>query len=340
MDLRRRVNEMGKKVKRYVMTTVKSLLLPILVYVVFRIVSGGRFGQWSGMVTIARQAVAPILIALGITCNMNMGMWDFSAGAVVTFASILGGGLAKSTGLGIFGLIFFSVITAVVMTAFTAWFYSVMRVPSMVLTIGLVLVYETFPHLVYGGGGTLLSGKITNLALAPWCFIVLGIMFAFFYIVYNYTIFGHNVRALGGNQAIAQNVGLEPMKIKFKSFIFGGIFLGMAAVINISTKGVVKPQSSMASVVLVFDAMMGIFIAMFLSRFCNMAIGVLIGTFTMKMLSAGLVALGLSTTIRDITTGIFLLILLCISSNQGRISDWKAKRKRARMANEEYAMLT
>lgn len=65
-----------------------------------------------------------------------------------------------------------------------------------------------------------------------------------------------------------------------------------------------------------------------------------IGTFTMKMLSAGLVSLGLSTTIRDITTGIFLLVLLVISSNQGRISEWRANRERARLANEEYMALT
>jgi ribose transport system permease protein len=330
---------MGVKVINYFSRTVKSLLLPILVFAVFRIASNGRFGQWHGMVTISRQAVVPILLALAITFNMSMGLWDFSAGAVVVFAAILGGGISNSLGLGIPGLVIFCIVVAVLMTTVTASLYRVMRVPSMVLTIGLVLIYETLPHLVYNGGGTILSSENTMLALSPWCFIVLGIMFAIFYFIYNYTPFGHNVRALGGNQAIAQNVGLNPMAIKFKSFIFGGIFLGMAAAINISTRGIVKPGESMSSIGLVFDAMMGIFIAMFLSRFCNMAIGVVIGTFTMKMLNGGLVALGLSTTIRDITTGLFLLILLCISSNQGRVSDWNVKRKKAKIANEKYARL-
>lgn len=327
---------MGTKIKNYGGRTLKSLLLPVLVYLAFLLIGGGRFGTGAGLITIARQSVAPILIALAITCNMTIGMWDFSAGAVVVFAAIIGGNLANITGWGIAGLLLFSVITALLMTTLTGFLYTTMRVPSMVLTIGLVLVYETFPYLVFDGGGALISGKLTALALSPWCFIVLGIMFLFFYIAFNYTTFGHNVRALGGNQAIAQNVGLNPMRIKFISFIFGGIFLGVAAVIQISTKGMIKPGASMSSIVMVFDAMMGIFIAMFLSRFCNMAIGVVIGTFTMKMLSAGLVAVGLSTTVRDITTGLFLLILLCISSNQGRIAAWRTKRARAQAANKAY----
>lgn len=58
---------------------------------------------------------------------------------------------------------------------------------------------------------------------------------------------------------------------------------------------------------------------------------------TMKMLNTGLIAVGFSTTVREITTGLFLLIILGVSSNQGKISDWKAKKQRAKEANEKYA---
>jgi ribose transport system permease protein len=92
----------------------------------------------------------------------------------------------------------------------------------------------------------------------------------------------------------------------------------------------------MGSVSMIFDAMMGIFIAFFLQKYCNLAIGVVVGTFTMKMLNSGLVSMGLSTTVRDITTGLFLLILLCISANQGKFTEWRNNREKARLANEKY----
>ena len=328
---------MGVKIKNYTMRTVKTLLLPVMVYVLFMIIGKGRFGTSRQMLTIARQTVMPILVSLAIACNMSIGMWDFSAGGVVLVSSIIGGSMAKITGTGIPGMIVFCIIVGVIMASVTGLLYNFMKVPSMVLTIGLVLVYETIPFFVFGGGGVLISGKMTILALAPYCFIVLAIMFALFYVVFNYTPFGHNVRALGNGQLIARNAGLNPWKTKFYSFLFGGIFLGMAAVMNLSTNGIAKPGLSMASVAMVFDSMMGIFIGLFLSKYCNLAIGVTLGTFTMKMLNTGLIAVGFSTTIREITTGLFLLIILGISSNQGRIAEWRAKKQRAKEANEKYA---
>jgi ribose transport system permease protein len=327
---------MGHKYKDYALRTVKSLLLPVMVYVIFVIIGNERFGSSRQMITIARQSVMPILISLAIASNMSIGMWDFSAGGVVAVASIVGGSLAKTTGTGIPGMIVFCVIIGVLIATFTGLLYNFMKVPSMVLTIGLVLVYETIPFFVFGGGGVLISGKMTILALAPYCFIVLAIMFVIFYVVFNYTPFGHNVRALGNGQLIARNAGLNPGKTKLYSFIFGGIFLGMAAVMNLSVSGMIKPAAGMASVALVFDSMMGIFIGLFLSKYCNLAIGVTIGTFTMKMLNTGLIAVGFSTTIREITTGLFLLIILGVSSNQGKISEWKTKRQRAIEANAKY----
>ena len=327
---------MNVKVKDYTLRTVKSLLLPVLVYIIFTIIGNGRFGTSRGMLTIARQSVMPILVSLAIACNMSIGMWDFSAGGVVAVASIIGGGIAKMTGTGIPGLIIFCIFVAIILSAFTGLLYNFMKVPSIVLTIGLVLVYETIPFFVFNGGGVLISGKMTMLALAPYCFIVLGIMFVIFYIIFNYTTFGHNVRALGNGQLIARNAGLNPGQTKLISFIFGGLFLGMAAVMNLSVNGIVKPEGNMASVALVFDSMMGIFIGLFLSKYCNLAIGVTIGTFTMKMLNTGLIAVGFSTTIREITTGIFLLIILGFSSNQGKLAEWNNKRNIAKEADRKY----
>ena len=323
------------KVLSTLVRTVKTIILPIIVYLAFAILSKGMFGQPSGMLTIARQSIMPIMVALAITCNMTIGMWDFSAGAVVYTAAIVGGNLALMTGTGIPGLIVILILIAVALNTITGLLYNLFKVPSIVLTIGLMMVYEMIPTLLFKGG-VLISGKMTHLALPPYCFIVFAVMFIIFYIVFNYTPFGHNVRALGSNQNIAANVGLNPATIKLASFIFGGVFLGMAAVMDLSTKGMIRPPATMGSVSMIFDAMMGIFIAFFLQKYCNLAIGVVVGTFTMKMLNSGLVSMGLSTTVRDITTGLFLLILLCISANQGKFTEWRNNREKARLANEKY----
>ena len=64
--------------------------------------------------------------------------------------------------------------------------------------------------------------------------------------------------------------------------------------------------------------------------FCVL-VGVVMTSFT-----NGFVALGMSTTVREVTTGLLLLILLGISANEGRIAKWKADKKRAEEANRKY----
>lgn len=99
---------------------------------------------------------------------------------------------------------------------------------------------------------------------------------------------------------------------------------------------VVWPAPTFGSVNLIFDAMMGVFIAFFLEKYCNFSIGIIIGALSMNILTSGLVALGLDTTTRDITQGLFLLVLLIFSSNQGVIDAIRNKKRLACAADEKY----
>ena len=65
--------------------------------------------------------------------------------------------------------------------------------------------------------------------------------------------------------------------------------------------------------------------------------GVAIGTFTIKMLGIGLVALGLPNAVRDIITGLFLLVLLAISANEFLIERNKQNKEAKVLADAEYA---
>jgi hypothetical protein len=87
---------------------------------------------------------------------------------------------------------------------------------------------------------------------------------------------------------------------------------------------------------IMMDAFMGVFLAFFLAKFCNLAIAVFIGTLTMKLINIGFVAMGLQGTVRDITTGLLLMILLAVSANEGLFERMKANKLFAREANAKY----
>ncbi len=239
------------------------------------------------------------------------------------------------TNTGVWGLALFTIVTGVLSGALTGLLYNVMRVPCMVLTIGMMLVFEALPRVVFSNGINL-SSSYTVLAQSPWCYLILLAMLAIFYLLYNKTAFGHNLRAIGSNQAISNSVGLDLDKSKFLSFLVGGLFLGVAALLYVSSNGELRPVAAMASMQIMMDGFMGMFMSIFISRYCNTAFAVPISVYTMKMISNGFVSLGMSATVRDITNGMVLLVLLTISANQGLFERRKADRRFAEEANAAY----
>lgn len=294
----------NSKALKMTSNVLKALMLPLLVFVVFAILTGGRTVSLRMFMTTLRQSVVPALICWGIMLKLTVGMMDFSAGAVVIMSAIVGGNLSQMTGNGILGMALFAILTGLLTGVLTGVLHIKMRVPCMVLTIGLMLAFEAFPRTIFSKGISI-PASMTVLALSPWCFIILGVMLLVFYIIYNFTPFGHNLRAIGSNQAISDSVGLNSDKSKFLTFLLGGLFLGVAATLHLSASGEIRPGGAMSSMLVMMDGFMGMFLSMFISNYCNLAFAVPISVVTMKMISNGFVALGMSSTVRDITNGGF-----------------------------------
>lgn len=325
----------SQSVKKFLLGTLKTLSLPVAIFIIFALLTGGRFANSRILLTTLKQSITPAIICMGLMLTFAVGNMNFSAGAVVLCSTIIGGNLMKTTGSGIVGLVFFTILVALILSVITGFLYIKMRIPSIVLTIGLVLIFESLPRLFFEGGVTI-PGKLTYLAVPPYDYIIFLFVIAAFYVIFNNTAFGHNIRALGNNQEIANKVGLDSDKIKFVCFVISGSILGVAAILYGSSAGEVRNVGALGSMAIMMDAFMGVFLAGFLSRFCNTTFGVIVGSFTMKMITNGFVALGLSATIRDITTGLMLFILLAVSANQGMLERRKADKQNAQIANEKY----
>ena len=323
------------KIKRYILQTIKTIALPVLVIAVFALLTDGRSLNGRTLIVTMRQSVIPIIISIALVGNLTLGMIDFSAGAVVIASSIIGANMMKITETGIVGMAVFCIISGIALTSLTGFLNNRLRVPILVLTIGLMLVYEALPR-VFFNEGAMISIKYSTLALAPWIFIILGVMCIVFYVLFNLTTYGHNIRALGGGEEIASKAGLNLARIKQTGFTVSGIFLGVASMLYISSNGMVQNVSMFGSMSIIFDAFMGVFLAFFLSRYCNLAIGIVIGTFTITSLNNGFIAMGISVYIRGITSGIFLLVLMAFAANQERFRRWHTNRERARIADNNY----
>ncbi len=328
---------MEKKIKNFVIRSLQTLALPVIVYIVFFVLSKGRFGQPGTMLLNVYQSIFSIFLALGLMTNMTMGMWDFSGGAVIYCAAIIGGNIAVRLNLGGYGMLICCMLTGVIIEAVTGLLYNALGIPSLVLSIGLCMVYEALAQSVFGGQ-VYITTDIAFIARAPYCFVILIVGIAIMYFIINKTSFGRNLACIGSNQAVARSTGIKIKEMKFFSYLMGGLFMGAAGAFMLANNATVSAPANLASLTVIFDAIMGVNIGMFLSKYCNIVIGVSIGAFTMKMLSIALVAVGLSSNMRNVITGIFLLLILCISANRGLVGTIKKRKADIALANREYEL--
>ena len=68
----------------------------------------------------------------------------------------------------------------------------------------------------------------------PYNIIVVIVTTVIFYCIYYKTKFCYNVRAISGDEIIAKNNGINVDRTKFLAYVVGSIFIGIAAVIQMS----------------------------------------------------------------------------------------------------------
>lgn len=241
------------------------------------------------------------------------------------------------TGTGLPGLIVFCLITSIVLTSITGFLNNKLKVPLLVVALGLTLVYEAMPALIFASNKTaIIDVKYSILAQSPYIFIVFAVAFVLYYILTNKTAYGHNIRALGGNSELASRAGLKVERITQMSFTVSGIFAGFASAIYMCSNGQVNAPAAFVSITTVMNAFLGLFLGIFLSRFCDDSIGIVIAVITMTVLSNGMLTMGIGSTTRDIINSVVLFFLLAFSANQPYFIRWRSDLKRAHLANEAY----
>lgn len=203
------------KYVKALLNVLSALALPVAVFLIFTLLSGGRMANGRTILAILRQSVQPAVMCLGLMLGMQLGMMNFACGAIVLCAAICGQGISNILGWGLPGFFLFAMLISLGCSAIYGFLYNKLRVPCMVLGLGMMLVYEAVPRMFFPGG-TFIKPADGFLARSPWCFLVLLVCILIFYVLYNKTAYGHNIRAIGANQAIAMSSGLNLDKIKFR----------------------------------------------------------------------------------------------------------------------------
>jgi ribose transport system permease protein len=285
------------------------VLLPCSVYILFLILQPKRFGAPLTIFIIFQQAFIPSIMAMGLCFVMSLGLYDLSIGAIVILSAILGTKSANLVGGagGVVVLIAVCVGASVLLELVNAVSYTYLRIPSLIVTIGLLMIYETIGNFI---NGAVLPFEMSMLGRAPLNIILSLLTMLLAYILFNRTRVGMHILAVGGSELIAQNSGIDVRMTKIQGFLMCGIFIGIASVMTVSYGGVIMPSTSLDSISRIFSPLMGYFMGLALRKYCNIIIGIFIGEFIILMIITGMMTMGAPSTFQQVITGLFLLVVV------------------------------
>lgn len=313
--------------KKLIVCTLKTLALPVIVYLIFLAVIPERFGNWNCIYTIFLQTIIPTITAYAVALGNICGLFDFSVGSAQIISGVTGGLLASQFGFA--GMILGALCSALLVTLITGILNSVLKIPSLVLTMGLAMIYEIIGSKLAGHYGFVqIDSKYGIFGSSPNIVIVFILMTALFYFLFNHTVFGYNLRAVGSNETVTKTSGVSVNLVKTKAFVYGGIFIGVSAILTLSQSGSMGAQQSLGSVTVIFKPLISVLVALVLQKICNLTFGIFIAQFTLNIIFIGLIAAGLPDTFQNVVLGVFLLIVMVIFHNTEKLAAMREKMKK------------
>lgn len=298
--------------------TVKGYMilfgLVILSWAIFKVLTPNNFGSPKNLLSYFEASLLAAVGAVGFYFVMVMGMFDFSIGANIMLSAIVGCVFATRFGMGYAGLIIGSILTGALVGFLNGFFYVRLRIPSMIVTTGLALIYESVANYIAGGVEQTLPSNLRAFGQMPGNLILAVLAFVVAYLLLNYTKIGTYTYAIGSNEFVAKNMGINVNFYKILAFMISGAFLGTMAILTISYGSSMVAVTGMASMSRNFVPTMGCFFGVAFKKYGMPLPAIIIGEFVINIIFFGFIALGAPTAIQDVITGLALLIVVTVTT--------------------------
>ena len=328
-------------------TVVKNILIciavPIIVYAIMEaitmIVKGSHvISSITEFNNLVKNTIQMALTAFALSLNMSSGRMDFSLGAQQMIGCIIGGNIAIRLGLGYMGVILFSIVFGAAAGFVVGTLFVRLRIPSMILGIGMALVYECL-CFAFSVDGLVIFGKSVQRPLNSISvqLAVMSIVLFIMIILYQYTGFGYHYVSIQGSQRIAKNMGINVFGNCLVCYTLAGALIALSGVFSAAYTGSIASKMGLGSAGLAFSALLPVFMCALLARYTSIPVALLIGSLSAKIINAALIQLALPNPAVTVINYVIILIFLLISNYTRIFADKKYVKNRIKTAGLEKA---
>jgi ribose transport system permease protein len=282
--------------------------------------TSSRFLQFNNLMIVAQQAVVLLVAALGMTFVVIAGSIDLSVGAIVAIAALVA---AKTSGsIGVLAILPACAI-GVLCGLVNGLIVAKGKVPSFIVTLSAMVVYRGIVLYFTRGAPVSIvnesfldaySGRTAGIPNSVLIALVLIGIAAF---MLNLTVFGREVRAIGGGERIAHLSGIRVDRAKILIFVLSGLLCGMA--------GLLQGARAMAATAqlgegLELDAIAAVVVGGTpLTGGVGSIQGTILGALIITILSNGMNIIGLDPYFQNIVKGLVLVLSVFITIDREKI---------------------
>ncbi len=292
------------------------LAMVLFFYAVFKILTPGNFGSPANLYSYLQSSIIYSVGGCGLYFIVVMGLFDFAVGANIVLSSIVGVILSQKFGYA--GFIIGCLGCGTLIGFLIGTLYNQLNVPSMIVTVGLMLILECVAVIVAGGVKQTLPEELRFFSGAPGNIILAGLAFLLMFFILNYTKIGTYCNAIGSNEFTAKNMGISVKKYKLIGFILLHFFVGIMAILTVSYGTTMTALTGMSTMSRNFQPLMGTFFGVAFRKYRIPISAIVIGEFIISIIFNGFVALGAPTTIQNVVTGAALLAIVSLTARGAR----------------------
>jgi ribose transport system permease protein len=303
------------------------LLALFLTTIIFTIGTNGFFLSLGNILTILNLSGVLAIIALGVSMPILMGGIDLSIEGTMSLTSIVMGFLVKNSQTNIdigFWVIPVVMIIGSIVGIINGLLNTKLKIPSFMATLGMGFVAQGLAVILSRGATIpfldprfqdLANGKrllgIPNITIIA---VILGVILL---VMQRRTPLGKSIYAIGGNEELAKQSGINAERVKISIFGLAGCLYGIAAFFLSSRLNCANPTLSKG---FLFPAITAAIVGgTALTGGIGGALNAFIGTLVVTGLNNGMVLMQINPYIQGAVMGFILIGAVAITIDREKV---------------------
>ena len=322
---------------------VGILIIPVICLIVSMIMCSSfgtvLFKDSLSVSTFAYGLAYLSLVAFAVSINLHSGRFDFSVSGIIILSSTVVIMLACSGVDSMALLLLAALVTGLLSGLLSGGLYLLLRLPPMIVSLGVSLLLEAIAYIIANGSEknsvVTLQPEISNQMKAfiganngspIYLALILITALAFMIVVFHYTKFGYDYRALQSGQKIAVDTGVREYSNTLICYVIAGALAGVAGMLfgcQIQYTRV-SGYLNFGTVAKMFDAFCPLFFSGLIGRYCNKQVAIVVSVIGYEFLQLAFgnmtaVNTSFTSTIYGIINSVILVVFLIYLNNENKV---------------------